>query len=120
VKRDLLGVPAAALADHGAVSGPVAEAMAGGCRARLGCDWALSVTGVAGPDGGTAEKPVGTTWIGVDGPTGTWSRRYRFPGNRSRNRALAVACALDTLRRLLADAPLASPWLPADTWGWDA
>jgi nicotinamide-nucleotide amidase len=117
IKRDLLGVPQELLEEHGAVSRPVAEAMATGCRARLACDWALAVTGIAGPDGGTAEKPLGTTWIGVAGPTGTWGRRYHFPGTRARIRVLAVSAALDTLRRLLEVPEAPSPWLPTDTWG---
>ncbi len=119
VKRDLLDVPAALLAEHGAVSRAVAEAMAVGCRRRLGADVALSITGVAGPAGGSEAKPVGTTWLGLADPAGVVARRYRFPGDRNRNRHLAVAAALDTLRRRL-QAPDAAPWLAADTWGRDA
>ncbi len=70
VKERELGVPAALLADHGAVSAEVAEAMAHGARARLGADVAVAVTGIAGPDGGTAEKPVGLVYLHAEGPEG--------------------------------------------------
>ena len=115
VKTDLLGVPADLLASVGAVSGPVAEHMAAGVRRRLGADYALSVTGIAGPGGGTDEKPVGTTWIGIAGPGGVRAGRFRFAGDRERNRRLAVACALDVLRRELVGAPVFAP--DRLTWG---
>ena len=70
LKVDLLGVPAEAIERHGAVSAQVAVAMADGARTRLGCDYAVSVTGVAGPDGGTLAKPVGLTYVAAAGPLG--------------------------------------------------
>jgi nicotinamide-nucleotide amidase len=115
-KRDLAGIPAALLREHGAVSEAVACALATGCRDRLGSTHGLSVTGIAGPDGGTAAKPVGTTWIGLATPDGVHAGCYRFPADRERNRRLAVAAALDTLRRSLVGPPGASPWRAEDTW----
>jgi nicotinamide-nucleotide amidase len=105
-KRDLLGVDADALATHGAVSRLVAEQMARGARERLGADHALAVTGVAGPGGGTADKPVGTTWIALAGPGGVAAGRYRFRADRERNRRLATQAALDMLRRSLTGLPV--------------
>jgi nicotinamide-nucleotide amidase len=98
-KRDLLGVPAELLREHGAVSEPVARAMAEGARARLAATYALSVTGVAGPAGGTAAKPVGLVFIGCAGPGKTVVRRYEFPGDRATVRAWSVVAALHLLRR---------------------
>ena len=82
---------------------PVQACHAERCRRATGADYALSVTGIAGPGGGSREKPVGTTWIGLAGPGGSRARRYRFTGSRPRNRELAVAAALDTLCRALDD-----------------
>jgi len=101
VKEGLLGVPAAVLEEHGAVSGATAMAMAAGARGLVGADYALSVTGIAGPGGGTEAKPVGTTWIALSGPDGAWTHPFRFRSHRSRNRRLAVGQALDALRRHL-------------------
>jgi nicotinamide-nucleotide amidase len=98
MKTDLLGVDPDLLEEHGAVSEPVAEAMAAGARTRSGSTYALSITGVAGPGGGTQAKPVGTVVIGLAGPDGHQSRRMRFLGNRARVRALSVQAALDWLR----------------------
>jgi nicotinamide-nucleotide amidase len=104
LKTELLGVPAELLAEHGAVSEAAARAMAEGARARLGVDLAVSVTGVAGPAGGTPEKPVGTVWFGVASPGGTESKRVIFLGSRSEIRERAAQTALFLLhRRLLAD-----------------
>ncbi len=107
MKTELLGVDAALLARDTAVSGSVAEAMASGVRERTGSTYALSVTGVAGPDGGTEAIPVGTVFIGMATPERVTSRRFRFPGDRGRVRGFAVQTALDMLRRALirADAP---------------
>jgi nicotinamide-nucleotide amidase len=102
VKTAFLGVPAALLAEHGAVSEPVARAMAEGARRALGCDWALAVTGVAGPGGGSDEKPVGTVDLAWAGPGGaTDHRRVRFLGARERVRALSAQAVLEGLRRRL-------------------
>ncbi len=100
-KIDLLDVPPGVLARHGAVSEEVAGAMAAGARARLGADYALSVTGVAGPDGGTPEKPVGLVYLGCAGPGGTQVRRGSFPGDRDSVRTFSVTSALHLLRRAL-------------------
>jgi nicotinamide-nucleotide amidase len=97
VKEAQLGVPAGILAAHGAVSEPVAAAMADGVRTRFGSDWALAVTGVAGPDGGTPEKPVGLVWIAVAGPEGTTARQLRLFGGRDEVRARAADAALALL-----------------------
>jgi nicotinamide-nucleotide amidase len=97
VKEAQLGVPAGILAAHGAVSEPVAAAMADGVRTRFGSDWALAVTGVAGPDGGTPEKPVGLVWIAVAGPEGTTARQLRLFGGRDEVRARAADAALTLL-----------------------
>jgi len=101
VKERGLGVPAALLADHGAVSAEVAEAMAHGARARLGADVAVAVTGIAGPDGGTAEKPVGLVYLHAEGPEGGAGREFSFPGDRASIRARSAVGALHLVRRLL-------------------
>jgi nicotinamide-nucleotide amidase len=126
LKTELLGVPAAMIREHGAVSEPVARAMAEGARERLGADWAVAITGVAGPGGGSEEKPVGTVYLAWAGPAveagsetdgegapggggravaeiapGTACRRLRFLGSRERVRALSAQAALEGLRRRL-------------------
>ena len=116
-KRDLLAVPESVLATAGAVSREVVVAMADGCRRRFGTHYAAAITGIAGPEGGSDEKPVGTTWLAVACPEATWARRYHFPGTRTRNRQLATAAALDTLRRLLVWGDDTSPWRDEDSWG---
>jgi nicotinamide-nucleotide amidase len=100
VKTELLGVEPALLATHGAVSEPVAVAMAHGVRTRLSSDVGLSITGVAGPGGGTPEKPVGTVWIAIDGPAPR-AVGLRLIGDRTEIRQRAVQAALDLLRRQL-------------------
>ncbi len=101
LKASLVGVDAKLLEEHGAVSEPVAEMMATGARLRTGSTFALSVTGVAGPGGGTEAKPVGTVVFGLAGPDGCRTQRVRFLGNRARVRALAAQYALDMLRKAL-------------------
>jgi nicotinamide-nucleotide amidase len=101
VKERELGVPAAALRSHGAVSAEVAEAMAHGARERLDVDVAVSVTGIAGPDGGTPEKPVGLVYLHAETPEGGRGREFSFPGDRASIRARSVVGALHLVRRLL-------------------
>lgn len=96
-KAALLDVPEAALRAHGAVSAQVAMAMAAGARARFGATLAASVTGVAGPDGGTAEKPVGLTYVGVVGPGSPAVHRYAWGGDREANRLESARAALERL-----------------------
>jgi nicotinamide-nucleotide amidase len=101
-KVDLLGVDEALIADHGAVSQQVAEAMAAGALRRFAADTAVAITGVAGPGGGTAEKPVGTVWFCValaDNPP--VSRCLRLPGQRSDIRERSTTVAMHVLRRAL-------------------
>ncbi len=108
-KRELLGVPADLLADQGAVSEPVARAMAEGVRERLGATYGLSVTGIAGPGGAAPGKPVGLVFTGCAGPAGTIVRRHEFPGDRATVRAWTVTSALHQLRRALAGGTPAEP-----------
>ena len=100
VKVELLGVDPKTLEAHGAVSEPVAEQMAQGIAERTQADYGLSVTGIAGPEGGTEAKPVGTVWIGLWDREGACARMVRLPG-RSRGwiREMAAKAALDQLRR---------------------
>jgi nicotinamide-nucleotide amidase len=101
VKRAELDVPAELLAAHGAVSAEVAEAMARGARERLGADVAVAVTGIAGPGGGSVEKPVGLVYLHAEGPNGGFGREFSFPGDRRSIRARSVVGALHLVRRLL-------------------
>ena len=94
VKMSLLGVPMGLLESEGAVSGLVVEAMAMGVVMAAAADCGIAVTGVAGPDGGTADKPVGTVWVGIALPSGTTSRMYLFDGDREAVRAQTVDAAL--------------------------
>jgi nicotinamide-nucleotide amidase len=104
LKTELLDVPAGLIDAHGAVSEPVARAMAEGARRRLAVDLAVSVTGIAGPTGGTADKPVGTVWFAVASADRTDTRRIVFLGSRLEVRERAAQTALYLLdRRLLAD-----------------
>ena len=108
LKTQLVEVPAALIAEHGAVSEPVAKAMAEGVRTHLGSDWGVGITGIAGPGGGMPEKPVGTVHIAVAGPKEgeVEHRRLRLPGDRERIRMFSAQIALEMLRRrLLAAAP---------------
>jgi nicotinamide-nucleotide amidase len=101
VKRAELDVPEELLMEHGAVSAEVAAAMAEGARRRLGADVAVAVTGVAGPDGGTPEKPVGRVYLHAAGPDGSLARMLDLPGEREQIRVRATVTALHLLRALL-------------------
>ncbi len=101
VKMEELGIPSDMLELNGAVSQPVAERMAQGVRAALRSDWAIATTGIAGPDGGTPEKPVGTVWIAVAGPDGVVSKLGNFPGARDLVIERAAMSGLNLLRREL-------------------
>lgn len=100
-KEDVLGVPRDLIAAHGAVSAEVAEAMAEGVRERLGVDVGVAVTGVAGPGGGTEEKPVGLVFVHAAGPDGSKAVRTELPGDRDMIRGRATAASLHLVRRLL-------------------
>jgi nicotinamide-nucleotide amidase len=105
-KVELLGVGEGDLATHGAVSAPVAEQMARGARLRAGVDVAVAITGVAGPDGGSDDKPVGTVFVGLSSAAGETARRLQLVGTRTTIRERSVQTALDLLRRRLLDLPL--------------
>jgi len=109
VKERELGVPGALLEAHGAVSGPVAEAMARGARERLGADLAVSTTGISGPTGGSEAKPVGLVWIGFADATGAQAREFLFPFDRERHRLVTSQAALDWVRRHLLGAEPTAP-----------
>ncbi|HRT04206.1 MAG TPA: CinA family protein [Kiritimatiellia bacterium] len=94
LKIRLLGVPAETLAAHGAVSLETARAMAAGARAATGADFAVAITGIAGPSGGTPEKPVGLVFIGVAAPHGTATFKHHFSGSRAEIRQAATETAL--------------------------
>jgi len=98
-KQALLDVPEEILRQHGAVSAECAEAMARGVRLRAGTDLGVSVTGIAGPEGGTPTKPVGLTFVALADARGTTAHRYRFDRDREGNKALAATMALDLVRR---------------------
>ena len=100
-----LNVSPAIIENHGAVSAECAEAMAAGMRDRTGTDHAISVTGIAGPDGGSEEKPVGTVFIGYAGPRGVRSVKIVLPGDRYLIRWRSSQAALDYLRRQLSEPP---------------
>ncbi len=121
VKRQMLGVLDSDLESAGAVSEPVARQMAKGVRVRLGTEIGVSITGIAGPDGGTPEKPVGTVWIAVDVSEGrppvpppdgyapitpyAQARVFHFMGDRAEIRYRAAQAALDMIRRTVSDLP---------------
>lgn len=95
------GVNPELIDEQGAVSEPVARALAEGIRTRTGATWGIGATGVAGPGGGTPDKPVGTVHLAVAGPSGTTHRRLQLPFDRARNLQMTAALALDMLRREL-------------------
>jgi len=110
-KQALLGVPAALIAEHGAVSEPVARAMAEGARARFGADLAVATTGISGPGGGSEAKPVGLVHVALADALGTHSDHFVFPLDRTRHRQLTAQVALDWIRRRLLGFPLEGPTL---------
>ena len=103
VKAEQLDVPEEVLSVHGAVSAEAAAAMARGARERLGADVAVSVTGIAGPDGGTDSKPVGLVFLHASGPMGERDLRLDFPGDRETIRGRAAVAALHLVRRLVTE-----------------
>jgi nicotinamide-nucleotide amidase len=111
-KTELLGVPASLIAEHGAVSEPVARAMAEGALNRSGADVAVAITGIAGPGGGTEVKPVGTVWMAVTlgSPRETRTLLCRFLGSRDLIKTFAALTALDLVRRRLLDADWNLDW----------
>ncbi len=105
-KIELLGVEPGAIDAHGAVSAQVAGQMAAGARRRAGVEVGIGVTGIAGPEGGSKEKPVGTVFIAVSSPRGDGGRQYAFVGTRNTIRERAAQAALDLVRRHLRGLPL--------------
>jgi nicotinamide-nucleotide amidase len=103
VKTAHLGVPESMIEKYGAVSREVVEAMAEGALERFGSDYSVAVSGIAGPEGGTEEKPVGTVWIAVSGNKKTFSKKYTFGKRRNINIQRASAKALDMLRKFILD-----------------
>ena len=101
IKRKIIGVKSATLEQHGAVSPQVAVEMADGGRKVLGVDICLADTGIAGPGGGTLEKPVGLFYIGLAHQGGAFSRRYQFHGTREENKQSAAEAALTWLKEYL-------------------
>ncbi len=108
-KTALLGVPEALLREHGAVSEPVARAMAEGARERFGADLAISTTGISGPDGGTPEKPVGLVFVGLARAGASEATELLLPFDRERHRRITAQAAIDWVRRTLLGVPLELP-----------
>ena len=111
-KTRQLGVSASELEIHGAVSEPIARQMAEAIRSRAGSDFGLATTGIAGPGGGTEQKPVGTFWIALAGPHGVHSRCYPLMRDRTRNKRLGAQIALEWLRRSMLGLPLPDETFP--------
>jgi nicotinamide-nucleotide amidase len=103
VKTKFVGVPAQLIEETGAVSSPVAQALAEGVRARMSASIGIGITGIAGPSGGTAEKPVGLVFIGLADERSTQVREFRFPGDRERVRLWSTNAALEMIRRRVRD-----------------
>lgn len=104
-KTELLGVPAEIIERHGAVSRETVNLMAIGAQERFGADLTVAVSGIAGPGGGTAEKPVGTVWFDAHGPYGAWDVVRHYPGDRDTVRTRATIFGLDLLRRQILGLP---------------
>jgi nicotinamide-nucleotide amidase len=102
LKESALGVPHELLQQHGAVSEPAVRAMAEGALARSRATWSAAITGIAGPDGGTPEKPVGTVWLALSGPSGTRAELKKYRGDRGQVRLQSAYGALQLLREALA------------------
>jgi nicotinamide-nucleotide amidase len=103
LKTKLAGVPAALIETHGAVSMQVAQALAEGVRARAGASIGVGITGIAGPAGGSAEKPVGMVFVALADERGTQVREFHFPGPRDRVRQWASQMGLEMIRRRIRD-----------------
>jgi nicotinamide-nucleotide amidase len=101
LKVKIAKVNAETLAEYGAVSEQVAIEMAANGRKILGVDYCLSTTGVAGPSGGTLEKPLGLVWVGLSGPSGSVARKFQFGDNRERNLEMTALSAMNWLRYVL-------------------
>ena len=101
LKESALGVSKELLQQHGSVSEPVVRAMAEGARQRSGATWSTAITGIAGPDGGTPDKPVGTVWLALSGPPGTTARLAKYRGDRGQVRLQSAYGALQLLREAL-------------------
>ena len=108
-KVSQLGVPSELLEQHGAVSEAVVVAMADGARQRAQADWAIAVSGVAGPGGGSPEKPVGTVWLAWASSFGTYTQCHCFDGDREAIREQTVALALSELIKRLCGSEVADP-----------
>lgn len=103
-KRNILGVPQSVLEERGAVSRETVLAMARGARGIFQADVGLAVSGIAGPEGGTPQKPVGTVWMAWDGPFGQEAKRYRFSGDRLDIKGKTALTALEMLFTLIGQA----------------
>lgn len=111
LKTSMAGVDAQTLADHGAVSAQTATQMAAGGVRATHADFAIAITGIAGPDGGSEDKPVGTVWICVTGPDGAADcRRFRFPGDRGAVRQASAESAMRMLAMLLKQQAVGLPY----------
>jgi len=97
VKESLLRVPHEVIAAHGAVSAQTVEAMASGCRELFKCDIAVSITGIAGPGGGSAEKPVGLVYVGLATASGVVSHRFQWDGSRIQNKESSIRAAMEMI-----------------------
>lgn len=101
VKQKVLGVPEAVLVEHGAVSEAVVKAMAEGVKETIGADVSVAISGIAGPTGGTPDKPVGTVWVAWSWPYGTKAKIYQFSGSRDEIKAQSVLAAINGLMAIL-------------------